>query len=320
MAHMNRQIFDHPSCPQERIHNHILKYVFHIPLGKHSNKVRNRQYGIDVMRNHTNEEFRAMMRLDRATFEAVLSKIDKFLGQKSQIKAMASSKSPVISARTKLYCTLRWLAGGSSLDICDLFGVGRGSFYVDSIFGVLWPTIRAIDLAFDLGFPILEMDRLSAEFAEFSRDRLSGCVIAIDGWYCPTRAPYDNETQNITTYYNRHQGYGLVVLAGCCDARLKFTMFNVNSCGSTNDCLTYSMCQMRDVIENDINSDQYNLHFIPNGEPNLDGFTPKTKYYYGVADSAFTTTSNLLSPWPGRGMGPWKDSFNYHLSSMRQCC
>ena len=38
-----------------------------------------------------------------------------------------------------------------------------------------------------------------------------------------------------------------------------------------------------------------------------------------VGDEAFTRTNQLLVPYSGRGLGVWKDSFNYHLSSMRQC-
>jgi hypothetical protein len=319
-AHENQTRFEHPSCPLERVHNHVLKVIFHVPFGKHANKIRNRQYGLDVMREHTDSEFKNMMRLNRSTFNKLLEQITKYLGPKNELKARAAGGGvgTSISSRTKLYCTLRWLAGGNYHDISDLFGVSRGSFFVDSIYGIVWPTIRAIDRVLDLGFPINEMERLSAEFAQCSKGHMQGCVIAIDGWYCPTRAPFDNEVENITTYFNRHQGYGLVVLAGC-DAKLKFNMFNVNNCGSTNDCLAYSMCYMRDVIENDINSDVFNHNIVPDSVPNASGSRPKTKYYYGVGDSAFTTTSNLLSPWPGRGIGPWKDSFNYHLSSMRQC-
>lgn len=42
------------------------------------------------------------------------------------------------------------------------------------------------------------------------------------------------------------------------------------------------------------------------------------KQYYIVGDEAFSTTDQLLTPWSGHGLGPWKDSFNYHLSAMRQ--
>ena len=40
---------------------------------------------------------------------------------------------------TKLACSLRWMAGGSYLDICFEFGVAIGSFYADG--GVLWGTL-----------------------------------------------------------------------------------------------------------------------------------------------------------------------------------
>ena len=41
--------------------------------------------------------------------------------------------------------------------------------------------------------------------------------------------------------------------------------------------------------------------------------------YFFVGDEAFSCTEQLLVPYSGRGLGTWKDSFNYHLSSMRQC-
>ncbi|MFO0447033.1 MAG: hypothetical protein ACK51L_05105, partial [bacterium] len=36
-------------------------------------------------------------------------------------------------------------------------------------------------------------------------------------------------------------------------------------------------------------------------------------------DEAFVCTNNFLTPYSGRGLGPWKDAFNFYLSSMRQC-
>lgn len=41
--------------------------------------------------------------------------------------------------------------------------------------------------------------------------------------------------------------------------------------------------------------------------------------YYVIGDEAFSNTTQFLTPWSGTGLGVWKDSFNYHLSSMRQC-
>lgn len=41
--------------------------------------------------------------------------------------------------------------------------------------------------------------------------------------------------------------------------------------------------------------------------------------FFIIGDEAFPCTRQLLVPYSGRGLGVWKDSFNYHLSAMRQC-
>ena len=41
--------------------------------------------------------------------------------------------------------------------------------------------------------------------------------------------------------------------------------------------------------------------------------------FYAVGDEAFVCTDTLLTPWSGRGLSRDKDSFNFFLSSMRQC-
>lgn len=41
--------------------------------------------------------------------------------------------------------------------------------------------------------------------------------------------------------------------------------------------------------------------------------------YFIIGDEAFSCTNQLLSPYPGRGIGKYKDSFNYWLSHSRQC-
>ena len=41
--------------------------------------------------------------------------------------------------------------------------------------------------------------------------------------------------------------------------------------------------------------------------------------YYIICDEAVSSTETVLSPYSGRNIGLWRDSFNYHLSAMRQC-
>jgi hypothetical protein len=74
----------------------------------------------------------------------------------------------IISLKTRLACSLRWLAGGCYIDICFEFGVAPGSFYVEG--GVLWGTLDMIDRAFQIGFPFdddSELRNIAAGFPNF---------------------------------------------------------------------------------------------------------------------------------------------------------
>ena len=65
-----------------------------------------------------------------------------------------------------------------------------------------------------------EFSKLAGEGSEI----FQGCVMAIDGWVCQTRAPTSEEVERPKDYFNRKGFFGIVCLAGC-DARTKFTFF-----------------------------------------------------------------------------------------------
>lgn len=85
---------------------------------------------------------------------------------------------PYIGCRIKLASTLRFLAGGSYIDICFEFGIAPGSFYLDS--SVLWGTIEALDSILNIGFPFQrenELQKTAKGFAKYSHGRLQHCVM-----------------------------------------------------------------------------------------------------------------------------------------------
>lgn len=82
------------------------------------------------------------------------------------------------------------------------------------------------------------------------------------------------------------------MLAGC-DSKCRFNMFSCQWSGGTHDCLAWEGCNMKCVLD--------------------DGLLPEK--YFVIGDEAFVNTPQFLVPWSGRGLGPWKDSFNYYLSS-----
>ena len=131
-----------------------------------------------------------MFRMNREGFEKLLGLISPILHDTDETMAKLSSGS-TISKRTKLYATLRWLAGGSYLDICFAWGISSPSFFAtDPAKGVVWPVIEAIDVTFVMGLPVHDvhaLKKMAAEFSTYSNGELQGCVTAIDGWVQQTK-------------------------------------------------------------------------------------------------------------------------------------
>ena len=109
--------------------------------------------------------FKRMFRVDRDTFDYIFNKLEPHFNV-NELKA-ANSSGEVISLKTRLAVSLRWLAGGSYLDLCFAWGLGISTFYADN--GVLWPTIQALDEVFPLGFPVDDEAKLEELSQGFSR-------------------------------------------------------------------------------------------------------------------------------------------------------
>ena len=246
--------------------------------------------------------FRSMFRVNRETFEEILTKIDS----KMPVMDVAYAQRNVegcrgmpLTNRVKLLATLRFLAGGMKWDICMAFKIGFGSFFATNLSGVVWPTCDAIDASYSIGLDPNNHDELKKMAEEFSHISLysaevfSKVVMAMDGWVMQTRKPYDSEVINVQSYMNRKGFWGMVVLAGC-DARTRFTMWNCKNTGSCNDCNAWDVSAFRESLD-----------LFP-------------KWIQILGDEAFTCTNQVLVPWSGQGIGKAKDSFNYHLSVRRQ--
>jgi hypothetical protein len=241
------------------------------------NICRNRGFALGQMDRLDDSTFKRMFRVDRATFEEILLTIEPFLEQRKVEKAINSSGS-CITNKTRLAVTLRWLAGGSYIDLCFAWGIGKSTFYSER--GVLWPTIEAIDMAYEMGLPLHDVEKLeelSQGFSDHSGGILDGCVLAMDGFAVLTRQPYDNEVRYKKDYRYRKGGFAIVVLAGC-DINCRFIVASCNHSGSTNDIIAWQHMDLFEAVE-------------------IDKKLP-LKYFF-IGDEAFTNTNQFLSPWPG---------------------
>lgn len=163
--------------------------------------------GLEFLTSGSDTEFRSTFRMERANFyrlfELFRLKIETRCGLVNQ-----SSNFGCINPLVRFAATLRWLAGGSHLDLCVCYEIPHGSFYPDC--GILWPTIAAIDEVLDLYFPLQEPENLEAiseGFSELNSANIKGCVMAIDG-LVSTRCPKESETENVKCFRNRKGCWG----------------------------------------------------------------------------------------------------------------
>ncbi len=74
-------------------------------------------------------------------------------------------------------------------------------------------------------------------------------------------------------------------------------MFSCKNSGSTNDCIAWELSLLKKLVIDE-------------------GKLPAQ--FFLIGDEAFSCVNQFLVPYSGRGLGTWKDSFNFHLSAMRQ--
>jgi hypothetical protein len=135
-------------------------------------------------------------------------------------KAYARSLPGPIIPEIRLHCLMRYLAGGSYLDICTLVPIPHSTFYIlhSTFYCIPWKTCYAINdcpkLAFRLPNTGTELEETSAGFEGISiQGMMRGCIGAIDGWLCPIQVSPTSLVGNVQTYFLGHyQRHGFNIL------------------------------------------------------------------------------------------------------------
>lgn len=281
-----------------------------------------RKYGVRRMDRLSERDFRKMFRVSKTRFDFLLDLITPHI-VRNEVKGANSSAQP-IKPKTRLAATLRWLAGGSYHDICELYSVSRASFYGKD--GIIWPTIRALDQELKLSFPIndaAKLEEISEVFERDSRGLLKGCVGAVDGLLIRTRCPYKREHPRGKLFRNRKSAFGIIAL-GIADPNGKFLSFCADWSGSTHDATAWATSDLKAWIdekrlEKDVS--QMPSFFFSSFLSFTSSSLALPTQYFLIGDEAFPVGDQLLGPWGGRGrehgLGDDKDAFNFYLSASR---
>jgi DDE superfamily endonuclease len=207
----------------------------------------------------------------------------------------AEKRGGAIIPEICLYCTLRYLAGGSYLDISNtIAGISQSSFY-----RVVWKTITAIVQcsALKINFPKTEHEVSSATvgFASISTDgAIKNCVGAVDGYLLRIRVPSKVEVKNVRSFFSGHyQCYGVNIQA-CADHHSHFVHFAFAAPGVTGDRNAIKQCSLYDLIES-----------LPRG-------------VCIIGDAAYTPTEHMVPIYQGVDkLNAKYDNFNFYASQLR---
>jgi hypothetical protein len=169
----------------------------------------------DYVKRHTkrkrNIAFTRRLRMELKSFNKLLELIREDLEVNQR---MAALRGKAIIPELCLFCTVRWLAGGSYLDIVDITGISVPSFY-----RIVWKTCEAImkSPALDMKLPKTpeECELAAAGFRSISYDEaIPNCVGVLDGYLLKINTPRKNWAKNVRSYYSGHyQCHGVNIQA-----------------------------------------------------------------------------------------------------------
>ena len=244
-----------------------------------------------IQENEGRPELTYLLRMELDSFLLLLSYIRNFL---EVDESKAASRGGKIIPELCLYCTLRYLAGASYLDIVVFAGISIPSFY-----RVVRKTTHAINSVdeLEIKFPTTfeECKVAAAGFENISfQSAIANCIGAIDGYLVAIDTPPQIDVGNVRSYFSGHyQKYGINIQA-VCDHLCRFIFVAVTAPGSIND---------RDAIKE--TPLPYLLHNLPQG-------------FVVIADAAYEATEHLVSLFYGvHALDPENDNFNFYGSQCR---
>ncbi|KAB0805427.1 hypothetical protein PPYR_02397 [Photinus pyralis] len=255
--------------------------------------------------NMLNQE---LLQEDPVSYQNYLRLNNKQLGYllalvKDDITKQDTHLRECIPARSKLQVTLRFLATGETFR--SLMYATR--IHETTISRFIPEVCNAIVLKLKPNY--LKTPNTPEEWNKIADDfnnlwQFPHCIGALDGRHITFRAPI-----SAGSYYYNYKGSNSIVLLGLADANYKFIYINIGVNGRISDGGVFNNSKLSKALQdNTLNLPQ------PKLLPGMEHPMP----YVIVADDAFPLATNLMKPYPERGLTKECRIFNYRLSRARR--
>ena len=246
----------------------------------------------DVVQRHRGRKaFKQHLRMTPESFNKLLTYVKADLECNNR---MAALRGGAILPEIRLYCTIRWLAGGSYSDIALFCGISKASFY-----RVVWQTIKAIRNCKELQmkFPQTREECQAAANGFRSRSRgdaITNCVGVIDGFLVKIDTPPKSVVGNVRSYFSGHYQCNGMNIQAVSDHHSRFIYFAVAAPGVMGDNDAIGLVAIKEMIER-----------LP---------VP----FCVIGDAAYVPTEHLISVYHGSNRNTKKyDDFNFFASQLR---
>ena len=251
---------------------------------------RNRLNWDQYLREMRHNHFRAMFRMSHACFLTILAKVGTFM---ERDQSQSEKAGGYICPSMQLGMSLRYLAGGSYLDIHDRYGVSRSSFY-SLVFECLDLIVHHYPIVFPTDAAALQ--ELAEGFKQRQHKHMRVFLYALgalDGILLKIRQPTVKEIAQPILYHCR-KGFHAFNVQAICDAHKRYTYCAIDMSGSTHDSRAFANSSLALAIGR--------------------GEIPD-KYYF-LGDAAYKGSACILTPYIGNVRAD-ESVFSFYHSSLR---
>lgn len=218
-----------------------------------------------------------------------------------------SGPNGLVPSKLRLSCAIRYFAGAEVYDLILSHGMGRSTIY-DSIWGIVDVVNSTPSLSLNTGGDIFpthaEQELISQGFLERSGAGFDQVIGAVDGMLVWTEMPSKKSCRKMscgqTSFHCARKGkYGINLLA-MCDHKARFRWVDISAPGRSSDYMSWIKSGLPSVLEDPTDSS---------------ASVAEGKTIAG--DNAFVKKSYMAVPFPGSGLIPSKDAYNFYLSQLR---
>jgi hypothetical protein len=237
--------------------------------------------------------FQRVYRMTHKSFQHLVDMVHSDLTVNHDMSYRRTGTMPIIP-EIIMHCLIRYMSGGSYIDICLLVDVSITAFY-NCVRTAMKAIINCKELKIKFPKTTMQIIKQGKQFKKLSTNGIiDKCVGCIDGVLIRIKTPSVKECGSVKSFYSGHYAaMGLNVQASC-DHLCRFNYISVAAPGGSHDLGAYSRIRLSQIVEN-----------LPTG-------------YYVIGDNAYMATEHLITPFSGcQKNEPLNPVYNFYCAQVR---